>query len=188
MNYTNYFTKLNLDFSDTKLDELKLQFGKSYLDANEKEIVVINWADEQFQNHIKSKLPESFRSWIRSVRITYITDSTPPHKDHGGCVCINYYLETSDGPTTFWLTNYNAQAANAIGQSTANLYRFEDLSKTCSFVAKPLTCYLLNTGEVHTVDIEKNSVRKIIQLIFEPAVTYIMVLDKCKELNLVEAV
>jgi hypothetical protein len=182
----NFFTRLNLDFSDTKLDDLVLTFGKSYRNDTQEEILIVHWTEDWFADHIKSKLPESFRSWIRSVRITVVSDSPPPHRDHGGFVCINYYLETDNTATTFWTAQSEAVASVAYGQTTANVYQIEDLIEEGQFVAEPDSCYLLNIGEVHTVDIKKDSIRKMIQLTFDPEVTYNMVLDKCKELNLVK--
>jgi hypothetical protein len=183
-----FFTKLNLDFSDVEFDGLKLTFGKSYTNDNGAESVIVNWTEDEFQDCIRSKFPKSFRSWIRSVRITFVTESPPPHRDHGGFVCINYYLETGDGPTTFWTANPDAVPTKALGQHTANKYQTEDLNKECSFVAVAKDCYLLNIGEVHTVTIEKNSVRKIMQLTFNPDVTYNVVLDRLTELNLIEEI
>ena len=194
MAYNNFFTKLNLDFSDTVLDRLKLQFGKSYLDPNEKEIITVHRTETEFQDHIKSKLPKSLRSWIRNVRVIYITDSVPPHKDPSDHVCINYYLVTGNDSTTFWTATSDAQvlgvkvlSSDAKTEQVLDLgYQLKDLSKECSFIANSNSCYLLNIGEVHSVDMEKDSKRKLIQLTFNFDISYNMVLNKCKELNLIE--
>ena len=188
MNTNDCFTKLNLDFPKIDLNELTLTFGKSYLNDDGTESVIVNWAEDTFQDHIKSTLPESFRSWIRSIRITFITDSPPPHRDHGGFVCINYYLETDGGATKFWTAKPGARATKARGQYTANKYQIEDLTEECKFVAIPNSCYLLNIGEVHTVEVKKGLVRKIMQLTFDPDVTYNMILDRLTELNLIDEI
>jgi hypothetical protein len=176
MNTEDFFVKLNLDFSDIKLDESKFNFTKSYLDNTFIEYQV----EDAVVNYIKSKFPDFFQSWISNVRLTFISASTPPHKDFGSYVSINYYLVTGNGPTIFWTANSDAH------QYTENVYQFKDLTEKCSFVATTNSSYLLNVGEVHTVDVEKNSVRKIIRLVFKPNVSYNMVLDKLTELNLIE--
>ena len=176
MSTNDFFVKLNLDFSDIKLDDSSLTVTKSYLDNTFTEYQL----DDVFINYIKFKFPNFFQSWISNVRLTFISASTPPHKDFGGSVSINYYLLTGNGPTTFWTAKPNTY------QHTEDIYQLEDLTEKCSFVATTNSSYLLNVGEVHTVDIEKDSVRKIIRLIFKPEVSYNMVLDKLTELNLIE--
>lgn len=182
----NFFTKLNVNFDDLNFDNLNLTFLKGYKTRDDfREIVKINYTDDDFQDVIRSRLPVGLGSMIRSVRITYITDSPPPHRDHGGYVCINYYLETGQGPTTFYTAGPDATPMIAVGQTTANEYTFDGLTRQASFVATPNSCYILNIGEIHTIDVEPDSVRKILQLTFEPTVTYSMVREKCHELGLV---
>jgi hypothetical protein len=186
MNPGDCFTKLNLDFSDVKVDGVDLTFGHSYT-YKDKEVVLVFHPESEFVEAIKSKLPESFRSWIRSVRVTSFLDPMPYHRDHGGFVCINYYLVTDGDRTIYYTEKSNATPFYAVNQKTANLYNPEDLVEQCSFKALPNDCYLLNIGEIHTVDIgNKDAVRKAIQLTFNPDITYNMVLEQLSKLNLIE--
>jgi hypothetical protein len=188
MNPRDCFTKLNLDFSDADIDNVELTFGHSYV-YKDRKVVLIHHPETAFVNHIKSKLPEEFRSWIRSVRVTYLKDPIPYHRDHGGFVCINYYVVTKNARTIYYTEKPDAEPFYAEGQATANLYNPEDLIEECSFVAKPNDCYLLNIGEIHHVDIcGEEAVRKLIQLTFNPDVTYNMVVDQLTELNLIEKI
>ena len=188
MNTKDFFTKVNLDFSDIDVDDLVLTFSHHYLD-NDRAVFVVYHTEFEFVDYIKSRLPLSFQSWIKNVRITEVKGGTlAPHIDFRGSVCINFYLTTGDGCTTFWSANKDAVAISIEGESTNNIYNtYEDLIYECSFIAEKNSCYLLNTGKIHSVSIEnKTCIRKILQLTFDPDITYNMVLDKLTELNLIK--
>jgi hypothetical protein len=192
MNPGNYFTKLNLDFSDANVDNLVLNFGYGFYGiTNDKtQVFKVFFTEDEFQDYIKSKLPESFRSWIRRVRVLVMTSpGIPPHKDYNLQTAINFYSIPGNATTTFWSTVAGAKTVPHPlhpDEPTAALVAKEDLIKECSVVFGKNSCYLLNVSEIHDVDIEKDCVRKVIQLTFNPDVTYNMVLDKLNELNLVE--
>jgi len=192
MNTGDYFTKLNLDFSDTELDELVLTFGYGYsgLVDSEKQVFKVYRTEDEFQDYIKSKLPESFRSWVRRVRLLVMeSPGIPPHKDYDLKTAINFYSLPGNASTTFWLA---ATGAKTIphplhpDEPTAALVANEDLIKQHSIIFEKNSCYLLNVSQIHSVEIQNNCVRKAIQLTFNPDVTYNMVLDKLTELNLIE--
>jgi hypothetical protein len=190
MNTEDFFTTVNLDLSAIDIDGLAETFTHGYEDPTEdKSLGTINYysIDNKVKDYVKSLLPVELNSWICNVRVSIIEGRTiMPHRDHRGAVCVNYYFVPGAAKTTFWTAKPTATAMRAPGEYTDNVYRFEDVVEECSFIADPNSCYLLNTGEIHSVDMEQaDSVRKMIQLTFAPDMTYQPVLNKLHELNLV---
>jgi len=191
MNTGDCFTKLNLDFSDTNLDNIPLNFGYNFEDiySGEKNFKVFHTEDE-IQEYVKSKLPESFRPLIRRVRILIMeSGQVPPHRDFELNVVINFYSKNGNAKTTFWSSKAGSESIphpQHPDDPRANVFAPEDLVKKCSTVFEANSSYLLNVNQIHSVDIEKDCVRKVIQLTFNPNITYNMVLDRLTELNLIE--
>jgi hypothetical protein len=112
-----------------------------------------------------------------------------PHIDHRGSVSINYYTVPGNAKTTFWSAKTSAQPFRAEGEYTDNVYSYEDVTEECCYVAEHNSCYLLNTGKIHSVGMEnKDSIRKILQLTFNQDINYDVVLNKLNELNLVQEI
>ena len=190
MNTKDFFTKVNLDLSMIDIDSLAKTFTHGYAYPSEdKSLGTINFysIDAEVKDYVKSLLPVELQPWIRNVRVPIIEGRTiVPHRDYRRAVCINYYFIPGSARTTFWTANPTAIAIRLPGEDTDNVYRFEDISEECSFVAGTNSCYLLNTGEIHSVGMARaDSVRKMIQLTFAPDMTYQPVLNKLHELNLV---
>jgi hypothetical protein len=191
MNTVDCFTKLNLDFSDTHLGEIPLNFGYNFEDpyTGDNNFKVFHTEDD-IQDYVKSKLPESFRSWIRRVRIVVMdSGQVPPHRDFELNAVINFYSLNGNARTTFWSAKEGSKSIphpKHPDDRRADIFSFGDLVEKCSAVFEQKGCYLLNVNQIHSVDIGKDCVRKAIQLTFNPDVTYNMVLDRLTELNLVE--
>jgi hypothetical protein len=190
MNTIDFFTTVNLDLSSIDIDGIAKTFTHGYEDPTEdKSLGTIDFynIDPTVKDYVKSLLPVELQSWIRNVRVSIIQGRTiMPHRDHRGAVCVNYYFIPGDARTTFWTAKPTATAFRAPGEYTDNVYRFEDIDKECSFVANPNSCYLLNTGEIHSVGMDRlDSIRKMIQLTFDQNVDYFKVYNKLSELNLI---
>jgi hypothetical protein len=191
MTTKDFFTTINLDLSSIDIDSMAKTFTHGYEDPTEdKSLATINFynINPTVKDYVKSLLPMELQTWIRNVRVSVVEGRiVTPHRDHRGAVCINYYFIPGSARTTFWTPKSTAIAFKAKGEHTSNIYNFEDLIERCSFVAESNSCYLLNTGEIHSVSMDRpDSVRKMIQLTFAPEMTYEPVLNKLTELNLIE--
>lgn len=191
MNLDKFFVQLSLDFSNLaeEIEELTLSHG--YRDPG------IGWehADFDFYNinpnlrqKIKESLPDELRSVVRNVRVAIIKGQIVyPHIDHKGLVSVNYHILTGNAKTKFWSAKPDAIRYQVPGEETSNVFRYEDLVEECGYVAAEKSCYLLNTALIHDVTLEsKDSVRKLLQLTFEPTVDYDTVLNIMLKLNLVK--
>jgi hypothetical protein len=193
MNTGDCFTKLNLDFSNTSPDEIPLNFGYNFEDiySGEKNFKVFHTEDE-IQEYVKSKLPESFRPLIRRVRILIMeSGQVPPHRDFELNVVINFYSKNGNAKTTFWEAKAGSTSSphpHHPNDPRANVFLPDNLIEKCSTVFDQNSCYLLNVNQIHSVDIGKDCIRKVIQLTFNPDVTYNMILDKLTELNLIDEI
>jgi hypothetical protein len=191
MNTGDCFTKLNLDFSDTNLNVIPLNFGYNFEDpyTGDNNFKVFH-TEDNIQDYIKSKLPESFRPLIRRVRILVMeSGQIPPHQDFELNVVINFYSTNGNAQTTFWSAKEGSRSVPHPKHPTdrrADIFSIDDLVEKCSVIFEQNSCYLLNVSQIHSVDIEKDCVRKVIQLTFNPDVTYNMVVDRLTELNLIE--
>jgi hypothetical protein len=193
MNTGDCFTKLNLDFSNTNPDKIPLNFGYNFEDiySGEKNFKVF-YTEDEIQEYVKSTLPESFRPWIRRVRILVMEHGqVPPHRDFELNAVINFYSINGNARTTFWSPRVGSNSIphpQHPDDPRANVFSPDDLVEKCSAVFEGNSSYLLNVNQIHSVDIEKDCVRKVIQLTFNPDVTYNMILDRLTELNLVEEI
>jgi hypothetical protein len=99
------------------------------------------------------------------------------------------YSLNGNARTTFWSAREGSKSIphpKHPDDRRADIFSFDDLVEKCSAVFEQKGCYLLNVNQIHSVDIGKECARKVIQLTFNPDVTYNMVLDRLTELNLVE--
>jgi len=186
-----FFVQLNLDFSNIVVDDTALTFTHGYDDTSEeKKYGTINFfnVEATIKQRVIEQLPLELQSWIRNVRVAVIKGcKIMPHIDHRGSVSINYHLVCGNAKTTFWSANANGKPFRADGEYTDNVYNYEDVVEECSYNAENHSCYLLNTGQIHDIQMSSaNSVRKLLQLTFAPEMTYEPVLAKFQELNLVK--
>jgi hypothetical protein len=191
MTTDKFFVQLNLDFADVAINDDALTFTHGYDDTSEeKQYGTINFfnIDPAIKQRVIDQLPQELQSWIRNVRVAVIQGrKIMPHIDHRGAVSVNYHLVSGDAKTTFWSAKVNSTPFRADGEYTDNVYNYEDVVEECSYVAENHSCYLLNTGRIHDIQMASaNSVRKLLQLTFAPDMTYEPVLNKLQQLNLVK--
>jgi dihydroneopterin aldolase len=185
MTTENFFVKLNLDFSTFEIESSKQIFTHGYGDTNG----TINFfnIEPETKQQVIAQLPLELHPIIRNVRVAVIKGQiVAPHIDHRGSVNVNYHIVSGNAKTTFWSAKTNAQPFRADGEYTDNVYKYDDVVEECFYIAENNSCYLINTGKIHDVTMESaDSVRKILQLTFDPSVNYDVVLDKMSQLNLV---
>jgi len=145
------FKKINISGLYLNLNELLGPISKdfgSYRPFVEFEINNYNYMLNEVSKHLKFLIEPS------ECNITRIsTPGSEAHKDHWPVV-LNYYFNPNSDTTYWWKQIKNCIEDNPEG---ATNYNFSNLEKIDSFVAKKHDMYLLNTKEIHSVHVRKNS-------------------------------
>lgn len=149
---SNYFKKVNfnLNFSFNIIEkELLFKYGAiSYFKIIDKFVV-----DEINQKFKYNKPTKIFFSEIYSY--------LDPHIDQGSKSCFNYYIHGGNYITKFWKIknpNYITVSTNKKDSgdkllvSLNNKYFHKDLMLEEEFVADNNSSYILNIGEIHSVE------------------------------------
>jgi hypothetical protein len=186
MNTKDFYTQINLDLSDIDTDSLELKYHHGFLYGTGTFDVYHPTLD--FLELFKSKLQEPVRSIVRNVRVVLVSGGElVPHCDNPGPVRLNFYLATNTDVTKFWSLKPEKFALPPVNNNTNPIYQLDDLTYECKFLAEQHSCYLLNTGRIHSVEMpNKNSVRKILQVTFDQGLDYFTVLEKFLESNLIK--
>jgi len=152
---TTYYKKLDLDidhlgFDITKLKGIKLtEYGNN-----------IGYFSIPDQNYINNIFNPFFKIPPVTTRLVQAKFDLIPHVDNGACSCLNYYILPHNMVTNFWKPKENAKKIKVprIDAVTKKLelielsYVKEDLILVDSFKANPNEAYLLNIGEIHSVE------------------------------------
>jgi hypothetical protein len=138
-------------------------------------------------DNVNKNLPSQLQSYIRDIRVAVVKGGNLiPHTDHGGSVCINFYLTTNDEKTIFYEANKNAVPIAYPGKDTNNVYKLDDVTEVCNFTAAQHSCYLVNISKIHSVIMNNTSnTRKILQITFNRDVSYKKIFSVLDELQLI---
>lgn len=125
-------------------------------------------------------LEEIYNKFVynRPTQIFYVEVKSflNPHVDQGAHSCFNYYLRSNHDITKFWVKkNNDATARNSVRfdeiDKTSIIYKnkyfSKDLTLVDEFVADNNSSYILNIGQIHSVDkmnFSNNLPRTIIQM------------------------
>jgi hypothetical protein len=142
------FKKLNLPKLDLSVDSLQ---GMKRYHSNAFTEYLIKHKFNFYINVIKKLNFKIKPSNFNLTKISYPgsnfhTDAWP--------VALNYYLSPSDDTTHFWKTKQDT-VRNSTTKPTG--FCISELTWTNSFVAKINDWYLLNTKEIHNVEMNKDS-------------------------------
>lgn len=85
-----------------------------------------------------------------------------PHRDHNTKVSLNYYIQSNNDITTFYHDTDKAVGFNYENRSENNIYKVEDLTVSCEFMAASNTAYLLDVTKIHSVTKSSLICRKFI--------------------------
>jgi hypothetical protein len=182
----NCFTQLNLDFSNFVSNLEKKEFLHSY--GGESSISYYS-IDQTVKESIIESLPTEIKNLSDKVRVVEVTGRhLSPHIDRGVKVNINYYIQPAAAKTIFYTVNQGAVARKYRGKITSNdnVYQLKDITEICNFVAEKNSCYLVNTGNVHSVLMTNNSIRYFLQVAFDEKCTYNEVYSIMQNLNLIK--
>ncbi len=186
MNIKDFYSQINFNLSHIDVDSLELKYHHGFLYGTGTFDVYHPTLD--FLEQFKSTLPEPVRSIVRNVRVVLVGGGElVPHCDNPGPVRLNFYLATDNDVTKFWSLKPGKSAQPPVNNNSNPIYQPEDLTYECEFVAEQHSCYLLNTGRIHSVEMpNKNSVRKILQVTFDQSLDYFTVLEKFLKSNLIK--
>jgi hypothetical protein len=87
-----------------------------------------------------------------------------PHIDHGPKVVLNWYVNSNDSFTYFYNKNEGAQGIILPGQTEANIFFPNQVTKVDEFVAKDNDAYLLNVSKIHSVLSPNEGVRRFVSI------------------------
>ncbi len=164
---TIYYKKINLNIhqSTFELDNLKgnklFEYGNN---IGYFEIVDNEYLNSIFGNVFKIPPIKTFLVQAKS--------QIRPHKDNGSHSCLNYYIKPQGFVTNFWLPKENAKRlTDKRFNSATNKYEDvelgydrNDLILVDTFTANENDTYLLNIGEIHSVEgVKKEEPRTMIQ-------------------------
>ena len=163
---TIYHKKINLNIDRLDIDLNKLK-GKKLTEYSNNigyfKILDTDYLNSIFKNTFKIPPVEIFLVQAKS-QIT-------PHRDYRVVSCMNYYIKPEGYTTNFWIPKENARKIRGFRIDRQNKYEIvelsyekDDLILVDTFTAKENDAYLLNIGEVHSVEGgKKASPRTLIQ-------------------------
>lgn len=145
------FKKLNLQPLDLTLDDLILEKeGVDEINFKEFKIKNKDLLNEKLSQILVFKIPPT------TVNVTTITaPGTRAHRDQWP-VALNFYLTIGDERTWIWKIKNGINASVAYNEHV-NIFKYDDLEKVDSYVAKQNDVYLLDTSSIHSVWKAKDS-------------------------------
>lgn len=115
------------------------------------ERVVIRYMPKKYTNQLKAFIPEKAKKHLISVNLTEIRLLAPHIHLREQCV-MNFYLHTNGEVTSFWEgeierdDNWTLDNGNGYMIVNSKSLKFSE-----SYTAQPGDCWLLNTGQPHSV-------------------------------------
>ena len=173
------FKKLNLPPLDLTLADLDLlKGGVASSNFNEFYIKNKNFLDTKIAKVLSFNVPPD------TVNITTITaPGTRAHKDQWP-VALNFYLTAGDERTWIWRLKEDITEPMPTVSDYVTTFKFEELEKVDSYIAKQNEFYLLNTNSIHSVWKSKDSPpRHILRFAWQLA-TFEEVLDSIVPVSL----
>jgi hypothetical protein len=152
---TIYYKKLELDIDHSAFDIDKLKGSKLFEYGNN--LGYFNIPDKSYIDNIFKpffKIPP-VHTWLVQAKAELI-----PHVDNGVFSCLNYYIKPQNLVTKFWKPIENARRQKGLRKNSVNnsyeiielAYVKEDLILVDTFTANANEAYLLNIGEIHSVE------------------------------------
>jgi hypothetical protein len=157
---TIYYKKINLDIDHSLFNVEKLKGSKLFEYGNN-----LGYFSIPAENAINDIFNPLFKippvhTWLVQAKGLLI-----PHVDKGANSCLNYYIRPQNLVTKFWKPIENARREKGIRKNAiTNSYEIvelafvrEDLTLMDTFTANENEAYILNIGEVHSVERQDGS-------------------------------
>ena len=177
----NYYQRLDLDFPEYNVEDLKGELATSYVFSENNEGIfyyriknpVIDREIRTICENVGAFNPIVLYAEITNVRLWL-------HKDVGGTVAINHYIETPPTKTVFYTANPD-HTGHYIESRDATFYDKEFCTERGCFVAQPKTTWMLNVSEIHTIEKKMPGIRRMLSIGF-PQYDYATLAQKLKYL------
>jgi hypothetical protein len=152
---TIYYKKVNLNIHQDTFDLDKIKGNKLFEYGNN--IGFFKIVDNEYLNNIFST---AFKIPPVKTFLVQAKSQLRPHRDSGSHSCLNYYIKPQGFVTNFWLPKENAKRlTDKRFDVTTNKYvevelgyNKNDLILVDTFTANKNDAYLLNIGEIHSVE------------------------------------
>jgi len=151
---TIYYKKIDLpiNHADFNIDEIR---GEKLFEYGNN-IGYFNLTN----NAIKEIFDPLFKVPPTTIRMVQAKAELDPHVDNGAYSCLNYYINPQNLTTKFWKPIENARRKKGIrfnqltgtNEEVELAYIKEDLILVDSFAANKNDFYLMNIGEIHSVE------------------------------------
>ena len=155
------FTKLDLthDLPEQGPTELLHQFGKS-IDGKWLGISYYK-ANTDIEQKLKLLVTEKYRHLFQVNYMVINSSYIPPHIDNKISTTLNFYVNTADAVTRFYVKKNNIQIASEKlpEQLNGRIYNADNLDIVSEFIAKPNEVYLLDVQKLHSVSCSKQENR-----------------------------
>ena len=156
---TIYHKKINLNIDHLDIDLNKLKGNKLMEYSNN--IGHFKILDTDYLNGI---FKNAFKIPPLEIFLVQAKSQISPHRDYRVVSCMNYYIKPEGYATNFWIPKPNARKIRGFRVDRQNKYEIVDLSYekndlllVDTFTAKENDAYLLNIGEVHSVEGDKKA-------------------------------
>jgi hypothetical protein len=182
-----FFSKIKLDLSDIDFTTISGNLHQQY-DSSFNVYTIDPENSKKYVEH----LPEKVQLYVKKISYVEIVDSEfRPHRDIGDTI-LNYYFSDEMAITSFWSSIpktkviWMSAEISTTGHRSILTYDQNELEFETSFQAAPHSCYLLHTGEIHSISPAKSQIRKILQFHFQTGMTYNQVYNILKLNNCIE--
>jgi hypothetical protein len=159
-----YFTKLDTFTIDTDLFEYKGPAGKSYPGlAPGIWLKYYHLSNRAMYNQHFPKFTDIVPDvvWLAEISGRGVLG---PHIDHGPKVVLNWYMNSNDSETSFYIKNEGATGLIFPGETEPNIFFFNAVTKVDEFIAKDNEAYLLNVSKIHSVHSPNLGTRRFVTL------------------------
>jgi len=162
---TIYHKKINLNINYIDIDLNKLRGNK--LVEYSSNLVYFKILDTDYLDSI---FRDAFKIPPQEVFLMQSNSKIAPHKDYRTVSCMNFYVKPQGYTTNFWIPkeNYRKIRGLRIDKNDKSKYEIielryhrDDLILADTFTAQENEAYLLNTGEIHSVDGDKSTEPRI---------------------------
>lgn len=154
---------LNIDYIDIDLNKLK---GNKLVEYSSS-LGYFKILDHDYLNSI---FRDAFKIPPQEVFLMQANSKINPHRDYRTVSCMNFYVKPQGYATNFWIPKENARKIRGLRIDKSDKSKYEiielryhrdDLILADTFTAQENEAYLLNTGEIHSVDGDKSTEPRI---------------------------
>jgi hypothetical protein len=163
---TIYHKKINLNIDHIDIDLNKLKGDKLVEYSNN-----IGYFKILDNDYLDSIFGDAFKISPLEVYLVQAKSQITPHRDYRVVSCMNFYIKPQGYTTNFWIPKENARRVRGLRMDNRDKSKYEivelsyhrdDLILVDTFTAKENEAYLLNIGEIHSVDGNKSTEPRIL--------------------------